>query len=264
MKFIIDQNLLVKSSSTFIIKIIVLLFILFQFNTSAQESTKYTYQSKGLKIEKLSRNTWLHTSYIKIPKYGDFPCNGLIFAHKKEVIVFDTAINDSTTVELINWITEEKGFKIKAVVINHFHKDCLGGLQEFHSRDIPSYAYKETITLAKKNEEVVPQISFDREINLKIGTEEVINSYFGPGHTHDNIVSYIPSKNLLFGGCLIKALHSGKGNLADANTQKWSETVIAIKKAYPNLKRIIPGHGQYGGVELLDYTIDKFKLDDDK
>ena len=46
-----------------------------------------------------------------------------------------------------------------------------------------------------------------------------------------------------------------KGNLADAEIDAWSETVSDVKKAYPELKHVVPGHGLSGGVDLLEYTI---------
>lgn len=63
----------------------------------------------------------------------------------------------------------------------------------------------------------------------------------------------------MFGGCLIKEINASKGYLGDANVQAWAATVKKVKKAYPNVKTVIPGHGEIGGKELLDYTITLFK-----
>ena len=81
----------------------------------------------------------------------------------------------------------------------------------------------------------------------------------GEGHTRDNVVSYFLDEKVLFGGCLIKSLKSGKGNLADANTAEWSNTVKTIKRQFKDVEMVIPGHGKPGGIELLDYTIEMFK-----
>jgi metallo-beta-lactamase class B len=63
----------------------------------------------------------------------------------------------------------------------------------------------------------------------------------------------------MFGGCLIKELKAGKGYLGDANIINWSKTVEKVKKEYPNVQIVIPGHGEYGNSKLLDYTIKLFK-----
>lgn len=87
----------------------------------------------------------------------------------------------------------------------------------------------------------------------------MINKFFGEGHTADNIISYLPSEKAMFGGCMIKEIGAGKGNLADANVNEWSKSVRKVKLAYHEVQYIIPGHGKYGGVDLLDYTIKMFE-----
>ena len=72
-------------------------------------------------------------------------------------------------------------------------------------------------------------------------------------------MAYFPEDNVLFGGCLIKSVGAGKGYLGDANTIAWPGTVHKIKLKYPKTEIVIPGHGKWGGTELLDYTIELFK-----
>jgi metallo-beta-lactamase class B len=48
--------------------------------------------------------------------------------------------------------------------------------------------------------------------------------------------------------------------LGDANIAAWSATVEKIKAAYPDVKIVVPGHGQFGDSKLLDYTISLFKV----
>jgi metallo-beta-lactamase class B len=62
------------------------------------------------------------------------------------------------------------------------------------------------------------------------------------------------------GGCLIKELEATKGYLGDANVAAWSNTVKLVKKEFPNIKLVVPGHGAIGDSKLLDYTIDLFKI----
>jgi metallo-beta-lactamase class B len=220
-------------------------------------SVNYVYQSANLKIERFTTNTYIHISYLKY-EGGRVPCNGLIYINKGEVIVFDTPTDNQASTELINWIQATLKTKIKAVVVNHSHTDCLGGLLVFHQNKIPSYSLKLTQQFAKKDKVTVPLNGFDNQLILTIGGAKIINRFFGEGHTRDNIVSYIPSEKIMFGGCLIKAMKADKGNLADANVKAWPETVKKVKKAYPEVKFVVPGHGVPGGAELLDYTIQLF------
>ena len=96
---------------------------------------------------------------------------------------------------------------------------------------------------------------------LQVGSKEVICDFLGGGHTKDNIIAYFPSDQVMFGGCLIKSLGAGKGNLNDANVHAWSNTVGKLKARYSSAKIIIPGHGKVGDQALLDYTIEMFKKD---
>lgn len=236
-----------------------LILIIQLFSCRSKNASRFLYQSEQLIIEQLSEQVYLHTSFLDIPNYGKFPCNGIIYHGEKEAIVFDTPVDSQSTMELLNFL-EKKKWDVKAVVINHFHNDCLGGLDEFHQRDIHSYASEKTIQLAQEHKMSIPQHGFKDSLILYLDSQVVLNKYFGAGHTADNIVSYIPSENLLFGGCLIKALNAGKGNLADADLSEWSNTVEKVKTAYPNLKIVVPGHEKTGGTKLLDYTIEMFKV----
>nr|WP_321237313.1 subclass B1 metallo-beta-lactamase [uncultured Psychroserpens sp.] len=219
----------------------------------------WSYDSESLKIQKINSNLFVHISYLKTDDYGNVPCNGMIYFDNDEAIVFDTPTNNNATKELIEWIEQNNKKEIKAIVTTHFHEDCLGGLSEFHENGIQSYANNSTIVLAKQNEiDVLPKNSFIDSIEIKIGNTPVIAKYFGEGHTSDNVIGYIQKEQALFGGCLIKSLNSSQGYLGDANTSEWSKSVENIKSTYPKLKFVIPGHGTFGGTELLDYTIQLF------
>lgn len=220
---------------------------------------KEIYKSKDLIVTQIAENSFEHTSFLQTNDFGNVPCNGLIVRDGNEAIVFDTPTNDTNSEVLIKWIKETLHCKINAIIPTHFHSDCLGGLKAFEKNDIPSYAYFKTIELAKENNFIVPQNGFRDSLVLKVGDKKIIAKFLGEGHTKDNIVGYFPSENIMFGGCLIKESGAGKGYLGDANVAAWSGTVERVKKEYPNVKIIVPGHGAYGNKKLLDYTIKLFK-----
>lgn len=217
--------------------------------------------SEELKITKLNEHSYIHTSYLNTKSFGKVPCNGMIIIDNAEALIFDTPTNDSISGLLINWVQKNLKCEVKGVVATHFHGDCLGGLNEFHKRKISSYASNATIRLAKNKNYTIPQNGFDTQHKLKVGNRKVLNTFYGEGHTSDNIVSYFPDEKVLFGGCLIKSKGAKKGNLEDANIKEWSTTVAKIKEKYPDVEIVIPGHGAYGGQELLAYTISLFKTE---
>ena len=244
----------------------ILLSILFSFtflscNSQKKDNfkAKEIYTSDNLTITQISENSFIHTSFKQTNDFGNVPCNGLIVRDNNETIVFDTPVNNTISEELIKWINDILHSKINAIIPTHFHDDCLGGLEAFHNHNIPSYAYIKTVELAKENNFTIPKNSFNDSVILKVGDKETITKFFGEGHTKDNVVGYFPSENILFGGCLLKELKASKGYLGDANISAWSKTVEKVKREYPDVKIIVPGHGKYGNHELLDYTIKLFK-----
>ena len=244
-----------------------LFIILFSFiilSCGSQHSNNFTakeiYKSENLIITQISENAFIHTSFKQTNDFGNVPCNGLIVKNGTETIIFDTPTNDKSSEELIQWINKTLHAKINAVIPTHFHDDSLGGLQAFHNHHIPSYSYSKTVELAQQNNFVIPQNSFSDSLILKVGNEKTITKFFGEGHTKDNTVAYFPSENILFGGCLLKELEASKGYLGDANVSTWSATVEKVKKEYPNVKIVVPGHGEYGNQKLRDYTITLFKI----
>jgi metallo-beta-lactamase class B len=214
---------------------------------------------KDLELIKLSDTAYIHRSYMTLPEFGKFGCNGFIYVVNKTCYIFDTPHNQDLSVALLNWIETEMQLKIKGVVVNHFHDDCLGGLEQFHARGIPSYSNILTQALAQARQVTIPQIGFEKKLSLKLDGKNITCTYFGEGHTKDNIVIYFPDEAIIFGGCLLKSLKSGKGNLADANVASWSHTVRQVKDAYPLVQTVIPGHGNHGDQSLLDYTIKMFE-----
>lgn len=235
---------------------VLFILLLFSFSSFAQ---KTIYESETLQIEQISPNTFVHVSYLNTDDFGKVACNGMIVMNGGEALVFDTPANDEASLELLDWLEKDQQTTVKGVVATHFHWDCLGGLNEFHSRGIPSYASSKTIGLAKTAGYPIPENGFRKKMNLKAGNSTVINQFLGEGHTKDNFVAYVSSDHVLFGGCMIKELGAGNGNLEDANVAAWSATVRNVKSKFPKTAIVVPGHGKIGGTELLDYTIEMFE-----
>lgn len=238
----------------FILLIIITLIIPI---VSKSEST--IYNSESLIIHKITENVFQHISYLDTESWGKVACNGMVYIVGNEAVVFDTTPNDSSSLELIEVIKNKLNAKVKFLVVNHFHVDCLGGIKTFVENGVEIICNSMTLELAKKDNINFEATTFDDEYIIEIAKQKVINKFFGEGHTADNIISYLPSEKAMFGGCMIKEIGAGKGNLADANVNGWSKSVKKVKLAYPEVQYIIPGHGKYGGVDLLDYTIKMFE-----
>lgn len=220
---------------------------------------KIVYQKKDLVITRIAKKSYIHISFKQTNDFGYVPCNGLIVCSNSEAVVFDTPTTHSVSKALVHWIRDLLGCKINAIIPTHFHDDCLGGLKAFHEMGIPSYWFAKTIALAIENNYEAPKNSFDDTLDLKMGNQNVVVRFLGEGHTKDNVVGYFPADKVLFGGCLIKEMGASKGYLGDANIAAWPGTVEKVKKGFPQVKLVVPGHGAYGDKGLLDYTIKLFE-----
>lgn len=230
---------------------------------SCFDKSKYAPEPylRPLEIIKLSDQDYMHVSYLKDDKDGYIPCNGYIRKEGDEVFVFDTPLDDSTSVQLIDFIKNDLNAIIKAVMVSHAHIDGAGGVNAFTKAGIPTYGSSKTAALLAKDT-ITLSNTFQHKDSLKLGKTLVKMDYLGPAHTDDNAIAYIEGPEILLGGCMIKSLEAGKGNLADANLKEWAKTVATAKYLYPNVKQVIPGHGRRGDSTLLTYTIKMFPVEE--
>lgn len=236
------------------------LFILFLVAIVEETfSQKTVYKNERLEIIQLSEHTFQHITFLETESFGKVPCNGLLVADEGEVLVIDSPALLEDAEMLLDWIRDDLNQEVIGVVATHFHGDCLGGLEAFHQRQLPSFGKDLTLENALAVGNTPPQQAFDTLLNLSVGSLVVENRFLGRGHTQDNIVSYVHGDQVLFGGCLVKELGAGKGNLADADTLSWSATIGRVIEAFPKSEVVVPGHGKSGDRKLLDYTATLFR-----
>lgn len=229
--------------------------------TAQNPRTAMQQIGEDIQLIPLTENTIIHRSYKVFDDYGRVGCNGLIYIVDSALVLFDTPVTEKTTARLLQHFVDDLGYTVEAVVINHFHEDCMAGIDSIHARGITTYASRKTDARLKAEGATRPQKKFGRKKTLKIGDQIVVNYHPGAAHSSDNIVSYVPDEQVLFGGCMLKAQSAGKGNLADASVEDWSNSVERVRKQFPDIQYAVPGHGHHGGPELLQYTIDLFAED---
>jgi metallo-beta-lactamase class B len=132
----------------------------------------------------------------------------------------------------------------------------MGGLAEAHRRGATSYASDRTIEIARQKGLPVPQIPCRSQTLVRCETTVALVTYFGPGHTTDNVVVWMPIQKVLFGGCLIKSLDSASlGNTQDGDRAAYPATLRQVQAAYSQARIVVPGHGDWGGPELIGHTL---------
>ncbi len=201
-------------------------------------------------------SVYAHVTFHTDKVYGRFSSNGLILVRNGEALMVDTPMDNEQTRILYEYLLNTMGVKVTKFVAGHFHNDCIGGLELLKSLGVQSIASRLTVDLCEKHKLPVPSLPFDNYLKFSFNGEDVVCQYFGGGHTIDNIVVWFPSQKVLFGGCLIKSIHSKNlGNLADAVVGSWKQTVLAVIDTFPDAQVVIPGHGTIGDFGLLTHTV---------
>jgi len=231
-----------------------LLFILFSLICHGQG--QLIKISNNLELKQICENLYVHVSYEDLDTYKHVPANGLIVFDNDNVIIIDTPWNDDEARDLINWLTKTMKLGIQAVIVTHWHQDCMGGLKAFHDHGIPSYALELTRRIAGEKNLLLPEITFTDKLILHQNKTEIICSYLGAGHTIDNIVVWLPDYNTLFGGCMVRSAGSKTlGFTDDADLIAWPLTLQKVLEKFPQCETVIPGHGAPGGIDLIQHTI---------
>jgi metallo-beta-lactamase class B len=235
----------------------IVLFQIAGFSQSENNTIKITDDLESIQIYD---NAYIYVSYTISPKWGRVGANGLLLIDKKQAFLFDTPWTDKQTENLITWIKDTMSVEIVGFIPNHWHEDCMGGLGYIHKQGIKSYANHQTIDIAKIKDLPVPEYGFKDSLELKLGEKLIDCYYLGVAHSMDNIVVWIPSEQILFTGFMVKNMRSKNlGNTADGNLISYPITLTKVIKKFPTAKIVIPGHGVYGGLELIEHTLELTK-----
>jgi metallo-beta-lactamase class B len=241
--------------------IIIIIVLLIHYNGFSQSGYKRIKISNDIELIKLCEHAYVHVSYTEIPPFGRVASNGLVFINGGEAFLFDTPVTDLQTKDLVKWLQDAMKLKIVGFVPNHWHSDCMGGLGYLQRLKIKSYANQKTIDIARLKHLPVPAIGFKDSLELKLGNKLIKCFYFGAAHTLDNIVIWIPAEKILFPGCMIKSMDAKDlGNTTDGDLSAYPGTIDKLINRFPSVKIVIPGHGAFGGFELIRHTKELLKM----
>ncbi len=230
------------------------------FSHRVLEPNENIFIDNDLQLVHLRDSVFIHISWYNSEKYGRFASNGMIVAKQGKALLVDTPMDNEQTKRLYNFLKNRMNIEVAMFIPGHFHEDCMGGISFLHSKEVRSIANSLTVQKCRELGLEMPQDSFESNKVIDFNGERVECSYDGGGHSFDNITVWLPDQKILFGGCMVKNENSkGLGNLSDAIVDEWDGTVRKLLNKYGNAEYVIPGHGAYGGVGLLNHTIDLVK-----
>jgi metallo-beta-lactamase class B len=209
----------------------------------------------NLTVTRLGDDIYLHVSKKELPGIGLYPSNGLLVVAPGGAILVDTAWTNAQTTQLIQWTESTLHTKVRELIITHSHDDRMGGIDAAIAHGITTRAFVQTGELAAKQGLTAPQKLFGPQAAFDLYGERVEVFYPGAAHSPDNVVVWFERSKTLVGGCMVRAAAAKDlGNAASADPVAWKSSIAHVIERYPTVERVIPGHGEPGGRELLIHT----------
>ncbi|MBL7742031.1 MAG: subclass B1 metallo-beta-lactamase [Chitinophagaceae bacterium] len=212
--------------------------------------------NNNLRLIRLSKHAYIHEAFSMTETWGRIGSNGMLLIENGKAFLFDTPMTDSVTRQLLVYIQDSMKLTITGFITADWHGDSMGGLQAVKEKGIPSYAGERTIKIAMEKGLPVPDHGLADSTTISFGSFHLVGRYFGPAHTMDHIVVWIPEEKILFADCMVKETASKDlGYTDDGDLKAYASTLQKVKAAFPLAKIVVPGHGQHGGMKLVDHTI---------
>lgn len=209
-----------------------------------------------LEIARLTDHCFRYTAWAQIGSWGRVGCNGLIVVDGDRALMVDSPMSEVQTVELAWWLDKNLGARIESFVPGHWHDDCVGGMPWLNRNGVKTYACEQTNRILASQGTERARESFADSLILPVGDTRVEVYFLGGGHATDNVVAWVPSDKVLFGGCMFKDTTAGSiGNTSDAAPlDEWLRTVERVENKFPEMLLLVPGHGPVGGKEIFAHT----------
>ena len=254
------QNVVKSSLKTVILYSWLLIVFSIPLQVAGQQSSKEIIINDNLQLIEISKSFFVHISWVNSERFGRFPSNGLILIKNGKVLIIDTPMEKELTEKLYNYLLDSMKVTVEKFIACHYHDDCMGGIEVLHAKNVHSIALDLTNRKCIEENLPLPKQIFTDSLNFDFYGETVKCIFSGPGHTIDNISVYFPDNQILFGGCMVKSLQSrGLGNTADAVVSEWDKSVEKLELLCKGARVVIPGHGSFGDISLLDHTINLVK-----
>lgn len=208
-------------------------------------------------LEPVTDGVWRHVSHHIFEGGVRYSSNGLIVREGDTLTLIDSAWGAAATQKVLDLVKVEIGLPVTRAVVTHAHDDRISGTDMMEASGIKVFAHPMTRALAAETGKSVPKISLpltdEPGATTRLGSIEVV--YPGVGHTHDNLVVWLPSRKLLFGGCAVRPGDAkGLGYHEEGDPKLWQATIVGLEARFGDAALVVPGHGAVGDAGLLRHT----------
>ncbi len=205
-------------------------------------------------------------AYIQLD--GSWGLNNMAFITEgRGVAVFDATTTEKRTRGLIETIGKTTDKPVATLINTHSHLDhtfgncffgpevtivghelCRDEILEAGEGMIPAAHEIFPQVDFGKIEIVPPMLTFADELTLHAGDLGIHLEFVGPAHTTNDIVAWIPERELLIAGDIL--FNQGTPFAAGGSIIGWLQTLEEIREL--DAKTFIPGHGPVCGPEVID------------
>jgi glyoxylase-like metal-dependent hydrolase (beta-lactamase superfamily II) len=184
--------------------------------------------------------------------------NSSIVKTDSAVLVIDTKMA-SMAKDLHETVKEIAGPR-KIIVINtHLHDDHVHGNYLFTGSKIYIGSYDKAFAGKSIKLKDMPTDFVADSLVLKLGNEEAVLLNIGQAHTFSDLVVYLrKSKTLITGDIVFNKINPALIRDDGTNIDKWMVALERLSKRW-DIRKVVPGHGDAGGSELLSEMIQYFR-----
>jgi len=233
-----------------------ILFVLLFATTQAFTQEQKIKVNDDIELISLAEGFYMHTTISESPSSGRHSANGLLVIRNGKAFMIDSPVTNETTRKLIRHLSDSMNVQLVLFTGGHYHEDCIGGIEATKEAGAKTFLSSMTREKCIQFNLPLPDTTYDKNYFFSFEGIPVECRLVGGGHTADNSIVYFPEQDIMFGGCLVKNNSSTNlGNLNDAVVDQWKATIEKILELYPSVKLIVPGHGAFGGKEMLLHTI---------
>lgn len=206
--------------------------------------------------------------------FENFASNVIAVELSDEVILIDSSLYPEKLKKIIEIVELRTKKPVKKVFLTHHHPDHSFGAIFYGELEI-ILSEKTLVKLFEYDDALLKKISEEagfeftniqkklskcnfnvfRNDNLNTSSKTIISAISLGGHTEDSTIYKIYPENILIAGdIIVSGVHS---ELNEANIDNWIKILEELKKQ--DIKKIIPGHGRPGGMELINEQLNYLK-----
>lgn len=177
--------------------------------------------------------------------------NSVILNTDSAVLVVDTKIGKAAKKlhDDVMALAEDK----KVIIINtHSDRDHTGGNPLYQGAKVITGKVDENYWKRASGDDRVPEVWVTDSLTMKLGDETVSVISMGQAHTWNDVAVFFHNSGVLAtGDMLFNHMNVALADVKGSNGRNYPKAIYKLQQIQ-GVRKVVPGHGETGGPELLD------------